>query len=156
MATLPQDFDGASEGNRLVSSLRVLAASYGTTLPLPEGRQARRLNDGEVKQTAEEIAENATVPQAARRVAEERQDDRQGDARSGGQECGDAEGSGEAIGVARRRQEAGVGRGEGVAPARGSRADADAGRAYRRRRGWPGGRNAGRSDQGSQAFGLPR
>ena len=59
LATLPPDFDGASEGNRLVSSLRVLAASYGTTLPLPEGRQARRLNDGEVKQTAEEVAENA-------------------------------------------------------------------------------------------------
>lgn len=59
MATLPPNFDGASEWNRLQASLGELAACYGTTLPLPEGRQARRLNDGEVKKTAEAIAKNA-------------------------------------------------------------------------------------------------
>ena len=59
MATLPPNFDGASEWNRLQASLGELAACYGTALPLPEGRQARRLNDGEVKKTAEAIAKNA-------------------------------------------------------------------------------------------------
>jgi hypothetical protein len=43
----------------LSASLVVLAAQYGTTMPLPEGQQARRLNDGEVKKTAEDIAKNA-------------------------------------------------------------------------------------------------
>ncbi len=59
MSTLPPDFDGASEWNRLSASLVVLAAQYGTTMPLPEGQQARRLNDGEVKKTADDIAKNA-------------------------------------------------------------------------------------------------
>jgi hypothetical protein len=59
MSTLPANFDGASEWNRLAASLGELAASYGTTLPLPEGQQARRLNDGEVKKTAEAISKNA-------------------------------------------------------------------------------------------------
>jgi hypothetical protein len=59
MSTLPPNFDGASEWNRLSASLGELAASYGTALPLPEGQQARRLNDGEVKKTAETLAKTA-------------------------------------------------------------------------------------------------
>ena len=59
MSTLPPDFDGASEWNRLAASLGELAANYGTTLPLPEGQQARRMNDGEVKKAAEELAKGA-------------------------------------------------------------------------------------------------
>jgi hypothetical protein len=59
MSTLPANFDGASEWNRLSASLGELAAVYGTTFPVPEGQQARRLNDGEVKKTAEDIAKGA-------------------------------------------------------------------------------------------------
>ena len=59
MSTLPPNFDGASEWNRLAASLNELAAVYGTSFPLPEGQQARRLNDGEVQKTAEQIAKNA-------------------------------------------------------------------------------------------------
>ena len=59
MSTLPPNFDGASEWNRLAASLGELASSYGTALPLPQGQQARRLNDGEVKKTAEALAKNA-------------------------------------------------------------------------------------------------
>ena len=59
MSTLPPSFDGASEWNRLAASLNELAAVYGTSFPLPEGQQARRLNDGEVQKTAEQIAKNA-------------------------------------------------------------------------------------------------
>ena len=59
MSTLPPDFDGASEWNRLAASLGELAANYGTSLPLPEGRQARRLNDGELRKAADDIAKGA-------------------------------------------------------------------------------------------------
>jgi len=59
MSTLPPNFDGASEWNRLAASLGELAANYGTTLPLSEGQQARRLNDGEVKKAAEDVAKGA-------------------------------------------------------------------------------------------------
>jgi hypothetical protein len=59
MSTLPPDFDGASEWNRLAASLGELAACYGTKIPLGPDQQARRLNDGEVKKTAEAIAKNA-------------------------------------------------------------------------------------------------
>ena len=38
MSTLPPNFDGASEWNRLSASLGELAANYGTTQPLPEGQ----------------------------------------------------------------------------------------------------------------------
>ena len=61
MSTQPPNFDGASEWNRMSASLGELAAAYGTTFPLPEGEQARRLNDGEVKKTAEGIAKNADI-----------------------------------------------------------------------------------------------
>jgi hypothetical protein len=56
---LPPNYNGASEWNRLATSLGELAAAYGTVFPLPEGRQARRLNDREVKTAAEGVARNA-------------------------------------------------------------------------------------------------
>ena len=59
MSTLPPNFDGASEWTRLAASLGELAANYGTTLPLPEGAQARRMNDGELKKAAEDVAKSA-------------------------------------------------------------------------------------------------
>jgi hypothetical protein len=59
MATQPADLDGASEWNRLRASLSELAAAYHVSLPLADGQQARRLNDLEVKKSAELIAKNA-------------------------------------------------------------------------------------------------
>ena len=59
MATQPPNFDGVSEWNRLVSSLGELAVAYGTTMPLPEGQQARRMNDREVKTVAEAVEKSA-------------------------------------------------------------------------------------------------
>jgi hypothetical protein len=59
MSTLPPSFDGASEWNRLAASLGTLAAAYGTMLPLSEGQQARRLNDGEVRKAVDDIAKGA-------------------------------------------------------------------------------------------------
>lgn len=59
MSKQPPDLDGASEWTRLASSLGELAKVYGTTFPLPEGQQARRFNDGEVKKIASELAKSA-------------------------------------------------------------------------------------------------
>jgi len=59
MSTLPPNFDGASEWNRLAASLGELAAAYGTVLPLPEAQQARRLNDSEVRKAADDVAKGA-------------------------------------------------------------------------------------------------
>jgi hypothetical protein len=59
MATQPPNFDGASEWNRLSKSLGDLAAAYGTTFPIADGQQARRLNDSEVKKGAEDLAKSA-------------------------------------------------------------------------------------------------
>jgi hypothetical protein len=59
MATQAPNLDGASEWNRLASSLRDLATAYGTSLPVPEGQQARRINDREVQKAAEAVAERA-------------------------------------------------------------------------------------------------
>ena len=59
MSTQPADLDGASEWNRLAASLRQLAAAYGTTVPVPDGQQVRRMNDREVKKAAEALAESA-------------------------------------------------------------------------------------------------
>ena len=59
MATLPPNFNGASEWNRLSGSLGALAAAYATTFPIPEGQQARRLNDAEVKKAVEDIGKGA-------------------------------------------------------------------------------------------------
>lgn len=59
MSTLPPNFDGASEWNRLAGSLGELAAAYGTSFPIPAGQQARRMNDREVKGAADEVARSA-------------------------------------------------------------------------------------------------
>ena len=59
MSQQPPAFDGASEWNRLASSLGELAKVYGTTFPLPEGVQARRFNDREVEKAAAELAKRA-------------------------------------------------------------------------------------------------
>jgi hypothetical protein len=57
MSAKPPNFKGASEWNRLTASLGELAIAYRTTFPLPDGATARRMNDREVQQTAEEVAE---------------------------------------------------------------------------------------------------
>lgn len=59
MASQPPNFDGASEWTRLAASLGDLAAAYGTTMPLPEGQQARRVNDREVRTAADNLAKSA-------------------------------------------------------------------------------------------------
>jgi hypothetical protein len=59
MSTLPPDFNGASEWNRLSGNLGKLAAAYATTFPIAAGQQARRLNDAEVKKAAEDIGKAA-------------------------------------------------------------------------------------------------
>jgi hypothetical protein len=59
MAAQPPNFDGASEWNRLASSLGELATVYGTTVPMPERQQARRLNDREVQKAADDLAKGA-------------------------------------------------------------------------------------------------
>jgi hypothetical protein len=59
MATQPPNFDGASEWNRLAVGLGELAAAYGTTLPVPDGHQARRLNDREMRSAADGVAKGA-------------------------------------------------------------------------------------------------
>jgi hypothetical protein len=59
MSKQPPDLDGASEWNRLASSLGDLAKVYATTFPLPEGQQARRLSDREVEKDASELAKSA-------------------------------------------------------------------------------------------------
>ena len=45
MATLPANYDGASEWNRLSASLTELAAVYGTTFPVVEGGPARAAHE---------------------------------------------------------------------------------------------------------------
>jgi hypothetical protein len=59
MLRQPPDLKGASEWNRLAASLSELAIAYGTAFPLPDGATGRRMNDREVKQAAEEVAEAA-------------------------------------------------------------------------------------------------
>ena len=59
MATKPPNMDGASEWNRLAASLSQLAAVYGTSMPLPEGQVARRVNDHEVKVATTQVAKDA-------------------------------------------------------------------------------------------------
>ena len=59
MATQPPNLDGASEWNRLAASLGELGAAYGTTMPMAEGQQARRLNDREVRKAADDVAKSA-------------------------------------------------------------------------------------------------
>lgn len=50
---------GRSEWDRLVVSLKSLAAVYGTTFPLPEGASVRRVNDRETAAAGETIAKSA-------------------------------------------------------------------------------------------------
>jgi hypothetical protein len=59
MSTQSPGLDGMNEWNRVADSLGQLARAYGTTFPLPEGQQARRFNDAEVKKAAEEVAKGA-------------------------------------------------------------------------------------------------
>jgi hypothetical protein len=59
MSTQPPNLDGTTEWNRLARSLAELAAVYGTTLPLAEGQQARRINDREVEKAADDLAKSA-------------------------------------------------------------------------------------------------
>ena len=59
MSTLPPDFDGVSEWNRLSASLGQLASVYGAPWPLSEGHAVRRMNDGELKKTADELSKSA-------------------------------------------------------------------------------------------------
>ena len=59
MSSQPANFDGASEWNKLNSSLNELAAAYQVTPPLAEGQSARRLDDREVKLAAEEVEKTA-------------------------------------------------------------------------------------------------
>ena len=61
MSTLPPDFDGVSEWNRLSASLGQLASVYGAPWPLSEGHAVRRMNDGELKKTADELSKSADV-----------------------------------------------------------------------------------------------
>ena len=59
MSTLPPNFDGASEWTRWPQAWESWPRIYGTTLPLPDGQQARRMNDGELKKAAEDVAKGA-------------------------------------------------------------------------------------------------
>jgi hypothetical protein len=59
MATQPPNLDGASEWNRLSSSLGELAGVYGTSFPLPEGQAARRISDGELAAAAVAVEKSA-------------------------------------------------------------------------------------------------
>ena len=59
MAKQKPNLDGASEWNRLSASLEQLAAAYGTTMPIGEGQQGRRMNDREVQKAADAIAKGA-------------------------------------------------------------------------------------------------
>ena len=45
--------------NRLAGSLRELATVYATTFPIPDGHQARRMNDSEVRKAADNVAKAA-------------------------------------------------------------------------------------------------
>ena len=116
MSAQPPDIDGASEWNRLAESLTVLAAVYGTVMPIPVGQQARRMNDREVEQLADNLAQKRrSVQEGSGLIVEDTRDDRQGDPRRRHHGRGRTkEGCGKA-GVGRRRPEAGVRRGQGVA-----------------------------------------
>ena len=72
MSQQPPNFQGASEWNRLASSLEALAAAYGTTFPMAEGASARRLNDRELALAAKEIARGADQFKKELRAALER------------------------------------------------------------------------------------
>ena len=123
MATLPVNYDGASEWNRLAASMAVLAANYGVTLPLPEGQQARRLNDGEVRKTLEEVAKS--VDGFKKELDSSLKKDKAIDKATREASLAEIEGLKERCPearVARGRRQTGVGRGPGAAAARHERA----------------------------------
>jgi hypothetical protein len=51
---------GESEWNRLAADLKTLATAYGATFPLPESAMVRRMGDGEVAATAEQLSKSAS------------------------------------------------------------------------------------------------
>ena len=118
MVTLPPNFDGASEWNRLSASLGDLAAAYATTFPIRDGQQARRLNDTEVKKAVEELGKGAdrfkkeldsslkkdkTIDQATREAAVQAADDLKKDAQTLASAVGDGRpASGEAQALVQR------------------------------------------------------
>ena len=55
----PAGTRGVSEWNRLAADLRVLAAAYGASFPVPEGATPRRLGDRELAEMAEQLADMA-------------------------------------------------------------------------------------------------
>ena len=118
MAGKPADLDGASEWNRLAGSLAALADAYGTTFPIPDRQQARRMNDDEVRRVADAMAEDAdrfkkeldsslkrdvSVDKAAREAAVQSADDIKQDARRLASTIGDGRpASGEARALVQR------------------------------------------------------
>ena len=118
MSTQPPDFDGASEWNRLSASLGQLAAVYGAPWPLSEGAAVSRMNDGELKKTAEELSKSAdtfkkeldsslkkdkTIDSATREAAVQEADGLKKDAKKVGSLVGDGRpASGEAKALLQR------------------------------------------------------
>ena len=51
---------GESEWNRLAGDLKTLATAYGATFPLPDNATVRRIGDGEVAGTAEQLSKSAS------------------------------------------------------------------------------------------------
>ncbi len=112
------DFKGASEWQRLRSSLVTLAGVYSTSFPLPEGGSAQRLNDEEVEEAAKQFAEaaddykdaldkslkaDATITQATREAAVREVDSLVKDAKTLASKVGDGKpASGEARQVLER------------------------------------------------------
>ena len=118
MSTQPPDFDGASEWNRLSASLGQLAAVYGAPWPLSEGHAVSRMNDGELKKTADELSKSAdtfkkeldsslkmdkTIASATREAAVQEADGLKKDAKKVGSLVGDGRpASGEAKALLQR------------------------------------------------------
>ena len=116
MSKQPPDLDGASEWNRLASSLGELAKVYATTFPLPEGQQARRLSDREVENDASELAgECRSVQEGSGVRTQDQHDDRPADQRRRRQGSQQPEGGCGEAGLDSRRWAAGVRRGQGGA-----------------------------------------
>jgi hypothetical protein len=59
MASQPPNLRGASEWNQLAASLGQLASVYGAALPFSENQPVRRINDGELRQSAQTLANAA-------------------------------------------------------------------------------------------------
>jgi hypothetical protein len=157
MATQPANLDGTSEWNRLAVSLGELAAVYATAFPLPEGQQARRMNDGEVRKAADDLSKSAdrlkneldsslkkdkTVDEATREAAIREVDGLKHDAEKLDSTIGDDKpASGEAQAVLTRAAAIqGAAWGRAMSPAAKSAWDAA----------------GGSIDKIAQAFGLPR